>query len=82
MPARFVTASGPEVAPGGTAVRSDTLSVSLRSPGIQLPVPEPTAEELRQNEALLDVIHKASGGKTLWRMEMGGTEGDGPHKNH
>ena len=66
----------------GAAVRSDTLSVSLRSPGIQLPVPEPTAEELRQHEALLDVIHKASGGKTLWRMEKGATEGDGPHKNH
>ena len=30
-------------------------------------VRRPNAEELRQHEALLDLIHKASGGKALWR---------------
>ena len=64
-----------------TAVRTDTLAGALRGSGIKLPVPEATAEELRQHEALLDVIHKASGGKALWRLETR-PQGDGTHKNH
>ena len=27
----------------------------------------PSAEELRQHEAMLDLIHKSSGGKAVWR---------------
>ena len=37
-------------------------------------VPWPSADELRQHEAMLDLIHKASGGKTVWR-EAGATDG-------
>jgi hypothetical protein len=44
---------------------------------------------LRQHEALLDVIQKASGGKALWRLDSapfgdgrGDAKGDGTHKNH
>src|SRR6185295_10655443 len=69
--------------------RSDALAAALRGPGIKLPVSEASAEELRQHEALLDVIQKASGGKALWRLETvppgdgkGAGNGDGTHKNH
>ena len=65
----------------GAAVRSEVPAGTLRGPGIQLAVPAANAEELRLHEALLDQIHKASGGKTLWRLESE-PEGDGTHKNH
>ncbi len=39
----------------------------LRAPGIVLAIPAPSADELRQHEAMLDLIQKASGGKVLWR---------------
>ena len=54
---------------------------TLRDGSIQLAVPEATADELRQHEALLDQIHKASGGKALWRLASM-PDGDGTHKNH
>jgi len=73
----------------GTAMRNEALAGALRGPGIKLPVPEPTTDELCRHESLLDVIQKASGGKALWRVdpasiasEKGDTKGDGPHKNH
>jgi DNA polymerase-3 subunit epsilon len=53
----------------------------LRAPGIQLVTPVPSADELRQHEAMLDLIHKASGGKALWRV-VSPPDGDGTHKNH
>ena len=53
----------------GTAMRNEALAGALRGPGIKLPVPEPTADELRRHESLLDVIQKASGGKALWRVD-------------
>jgi DNA polymerase-3 subunit epsilon len=51
----------------GEAPRIQVASVSLRTPGMALAVPLPTEDELRQHEALLDIIHKSSGGKTVWR---------------
>ena len=69
----------------GTAIRTDTLAGALRGSGIKLPVTEASAEELRQHEALLDVIQKASGGKALWRLDpalQDPGKGDGTHKNH
>jgi len=65
----------------GAAVRSEALDGTLRGPGIELAVPSASAEELRQHEALLDQIHKASGGKTLWRL-VPAPDSDGTHKNH
>jgi hypothetical protein len=38
-------------------------------------------DELRQHEALLDVIHKASGGKVLWRAGCA-PDADGTRKTH
>jgi DNA polymerase III subunit epsilon len=51
----------------GHAARAATGPITIRMPGIALAVPEPTAEELRQHEAMLDLVHKSSGGKTIWR---------------
>ena len=68
-------------ASAGAAVRSNALEGALRGPGIQLAVPVATAEELLQHEALLEQIHKASGGKTLWRPGPA-PDSDGTHKNH
>jgi DNA polymerase-3 subunit epsilon len=63
------------------AACSDALGGVLRQAGIQLPVPVASPDELRQHETLLDQIHKASGGKVLWR-QADVPEGDGTHKNH
>ena len=41
--------------------------ITIRPPGLELRVPVADPEELRQHEAMLDMIHKASGGKTVWR---------------
>ncbi len=68
-------------AAAGMASRGDALGGVLREAGIQLPVPAANAEELRQHEAMLDQIRKASGGKVLWR-QGDAPEGDGTHKNH
>jgi DNA polymerase III subunit epsilon len=51
------------------AARAQVAAAPLRAPGVALVIPVPDAEELRQHEALLDIIHKASGGKTVWRAE-------------
>jgi DNA polymerase-3 subunit epsilon len=65
----------------GVEARADAPAGVVRGPGIQLVVPAADAEELRQHEALLDQVHKASGGKALWRQ--GPTpDSDGTHKNH
>ena len=63
------------------AARAGGASGALRAPGITLPMPVASADELRQHEAMLDLIHKASGGKVLWR-DAGAPDGDGTHKNH
>jgi DNA polymerase-3 subunit epsilon len=65
----------------GVVPRSDVLAGPLRDAAIRLTVPAATADELRQHEALLDQIHKASGGKALWRQGAV-SDGDGTHKNH
>jgi DNA polymerase-3 subunit epsilon len=52
-----------------------------RVAGISLATPQPTAEELRQHEAMLELIQKTSGGKAIWRLSAQ-PDGDGTHKNH
>jgi DNA polymerase-3 subunit epsilon len=49
---------------GAEGIQARTM---VRHSGITLAVPAPDADELRQHEAMLDLIHKASGGKVLWR---------------
>jgi DNA polymerase-3 subunit epsilon len=42
---------------------------TVRAPGLTLTVPAADADELRQHEAMLDLIQKASGGKVVWRAQ-------------
>jgi len=51
-----------------------------RAAGITLAVPEASPDELRQHDAMLELIHKASGGKTLWTAGTA-PNGDGTHIN-
>jgi DNA polymerase-3 subunit epsilon len=68
---------GTEVA----AVLAGSVVAALRAPGITLSIPCASADELRQHESMLDLIHKASGGKALWRVDSP-PDGDGAHKTH
>jgi len=72
-------------APRGPAVTVST-GTSIRAPGLRLVVPEPDADELRQHEAMLDLIQKSSGGKTLWRAgtppPIPAMDSDQAHRNH
>jgi DNA polymerase-3 subunit epsilon len=49
------------------ASQSSVVQATVRVQGAVLSVPAASSEELRQHEALLDIIHKSSGGKTVWR---------------
>jgi DNA polymerase-3 subunit epsilon len=62
----------------GDASRSTSVTITIRQPGVALAVPAPSAEELRQHEALLELLHKSSGGKTVWRA----LDSDETHRNH
>jgi DNA polymerase III subunit epsilon len=64
----------------GAAARNGSAAHLLRAPGITLATPALSAEELRQHEAMLDLIGKASGGQVLWRPGQS-ADGDGTHKN-
>ena len=58
-----------------------TGSVGItQAPRGRLAVPAPSDDELRQHEALLELIHKASGGQGLWKSGRP-SDGDGTHKN-
>jgi DNA polymerase III subunit epsilon len=52
----------------GQATRNNVEVVPTRAPGISLVVAAADEEELRQHEAMLDLIVKASGGKVVWRL--------------
>lgn len=54
---------------------------AIRRKDLTLVVTAANPDELRQHEAMLDLIHKASGGKTLWRATPP-VDGDGTHRNH
>jgi len=75
-----------DVSQNAGAAGTKASSLSLRTPGITLVIPAPSADELRQHEALLDLIHKASAGKVLWRPAtpppVPSADSDGTHKNH
>ena len=53
----------------GPAVETTSATAVIRAPGLQLAVPRADADELRQHEAMLDLIQKSSGGKAVWRAE-------------
>jgi DNA polymerase III subunit epsilon len=51
----------------GTSMDVEAGVITVRPAGLLLVVPAADADEQRQHEAMLDLIHKSSGGKTLWR---------------
>jgi DNA polymerase-3 subunit epsilon len=51
----------------GESVLADGPAVA-RAPGTKLAVPVASSEELARHEAMLDLLHKSSGGKVLWRQ--------------
>src|SRR4051812_25635774 len=53
------------------AQQSAGTSATIRVPGLRLAVPIADDGELRQHEAMLDLIQKASDGKTVWRAPPG-----------
>jgi DNA polymerase-3 subunit epsilon len=68
----------------GQEARHLGVLVPARAPGVALNVTAADTEELRQHEAMLDLIHKSSGGKAVWRV--GGPaeapDSDRAHRNH
>jgi DNA polymerase-3 subunit epsilon len=73
----------------GEASRSRPAAVTLRTPGLILAVPLASDDELREHEAMLDLISKSSGGKAVWRAldAAPGTPGNPPnsdqtHRSH
>lgn len=71
----------------GAATESDTTG-AVRAPGIRLAIPMANADEIRQHEAMLALLDKSSGGKTVWHKSAhpAGPDGSGlsdqAHRNH
>jgi DNA polymerase-3 subunit epsilon len=53
----------------GQEARNQGMTVPVRAPGVALPVVAADADELQRHEAMLDLIHKSSGGKAVWRVQ-------------
>jgi DNA polymerase-3 subunit epsilon len=53
----------------GQEARNQGATAPVRAPGVALVVTAADPGELRQHEAMLDLIHKSSGGKTVWRLQ-------------
>jgi DNA polymerase-3 subunit epsilon len=52
----------------GTEARHQGVAGPVRAPGVTLTVTLADTEELQRHEAMLDLIHKSSGGKAVWRV--------------
>jgi DNA polymerase-3 subunit epsilon len=52
----------------GQEARNQGAAVPARAPGVTLNVTSADADELQRHEAMLDLIHKSSGGKAVWRV--------------
>jgi DNA polymerase III subunit epsilon len=52
----------------GQEARSQGAAAPARAPGVALHVTTADPEELQRHEAMLDLIHKSSGGKAVWRV--------------
>lgn len=55
----------------GESSRHTVAAALVRAPGVSLTVARAVPDELRQHEAMLDLIDKASGGKAVWRAGNG-----------
>jgi DNA polymerase-3 subunit epsilon len=48
------------------AARASLVATPLRIPGVSLSVPVASADEVRQHDAMLELINKSSGGRAVW----------------
>jgi DNA polymerase-3 subunit epsilon len=53
----------------GSDARNHGAAAPARAPGVTLPVTAANPDELQRHEAMLDLIHKSSGGKAVWRIQ-------------
>jgi len=53
----------------GSEARNHGVAAPARAPGVTLTVTAASADELQRHEAMLDLIHKSSGGKAVWRIQ-------------
>ena len=51
----------------GSEARNHGVAAPARAPGVTLTVTAANSDELQRHEAMLDLIHKSSGGKAVWR---------------
>src|SRR5689334_6016296 len=58
-----------DVSGRGQEARNQGVAMPARAPGVTLNVTSADAEELQRHEAMLDLIHKSSGGKAVWRVQ-------------
>jgi len=70
-----------DVNAAGAAASDAVAQRAQRAAGITPAVPAASPDEMRQHDAMLELIHKASGGKTLWTVGTA-PDGDGTHINH
>ena len=75
---------------GGRGQESRALGAATpaRAPGIILTVITADPDEIERHESMLDLIHKSSGGKAVWRVTglpeaaLLTANSDQPHRNH
>ena len=53
----------------GNEARNQGVAAPARAPGVTLTVTAANPDELQRHEAMLDLIHKSSGGKAVWRIQ-------------
>ena len=72
----------------GHEARNQGVAMPARAPGITLRVIATDPGELQRHEAMLDLIHKSSGGKAVWRVAGPqdappmAANSDQAHRNH
>jgi len=65
----------------GSEARNHGVAAPARAPGVTLIVTTANSDELQRHEAMLDLIHKSSGGKAVWRAASL-PDSDQTHRNH
>ncbi|HYJ39420.1 MAG TPA: DNA polymerase III subunit epsilon [Steroidobacteraceae bacterium] len=65
----------------GSEARNHGVAAPARAPGVTLIVTTANSDELQRHEAMLDLIHKSSGGKAVWRAASP-PDSDQTHRNH
>jgi len=69
-----------DVGAGARAARNQSQAPARRTGGVPLAIPAASEAELRQHQAMLELLDKASGGKALWQSSLrSDAAGNGTH---